>query len=62
MRTRFLLAALLAWAALPASAQEREWIFDTGDEDAYLVFGVPDSAARCNPAKSASLCRKRAII
>ena len=43
MWTRFLLAALLAWAALPASAQEREWIFDTGDEDAYLVFGVPDS-------------------
>jgi hypothetical protein len=43
MWTRFLLAALLASAALPASAQEREWIFDTGDEDAYLVFGVPDS-------------------
>lgn len=43
MWTRFLLAALLASAALPASAQEREWIFDTGDEDAYLVFGVPES-------------------
>ena len=43
MWTRFLLAALLVSAALPASAQEREWIFDTGDEDAYLVFGVPES-------------------
>ena len=43
MWTRFLLAALLAGIALPASAQEREWIFDTGDEDAYLVFGVPES-------------------
>ncbi|WP_119392579.1 hypothetical protein [Taklimakanibacter lacteus] len=43
MWTRCLLAAILACAALPAWAQEREWIFDTGDEDAYLVFGVPDS-------------------
>src|SRR6476660_2611511 len=29
MWTRFLLAVLLASVALPASAQEREWIFDT---------------------------------
>jgi hypothetical protein len=43
MWTRFLLAASMALAALPASAQEREWIFDTSDEDAYLVFGVPES-------------------
>lgn len=43
MWTRFLLAVVLASAALPVSAQEREWVFDTSDEDAYLVFGVPDS-------------------
>ncbi len=43
MWTRFVLAALLASVALPALAQEREWIFDTGDEEAYLVFGVPES-------------------
>lgn len=43
MWTRFVLVALLASAALPALAQEREWLFDTGDEDAYLVFGVPES-------------------
>jgi hypothetical protein len=43
MWTRCLLAALLASVALPALAQEREWLFDTGDEDAYLVFGVPES-------------------
>jgi len=43
MWTRCLLVVLLASAALPALAQEREWLFDTGDEDAYLVFGVPES-------------------
>lgn len=43
MLTRYLLAGLLICAAGPAWAQEREWIFDTGDEDAYLVFGVPDT-------------------
>ena len=43
MWTRCLLAAIWACAALPALAQEREWLFDTGDEDAYLVFGVPES-------------------
>jgi hypothetical protein len=37
------LAAFLACMAVPAWAQEREWIFDTADENAYLVFGVPDS-------------------
>ena len=26
-----------------ASGQEREWSFDTGEEDAYLVFGVPQT-------------------
>src|SRR5690242_2612468 len=43
MWTRNLLAGILICAAGSAWAQEREWIFDTGDEDAYLVFGVPDS-------------------
>src|SRR5262245_4433604 len=43
MWLRCVLAAFLACAALPAWAQEREWIFDTADEDAYLVFGVPES-------------------
>jgi hypothetical protein len=26
-----------------AHAQEREWILDASDDDAYLIFGVPDS-------------------
>lgn len=43
MWTRFVLAAFLVSTAWPALAQEREWLFDTGDEDAYLVFGVPES-------------------
>ena len=25
------------------SAQERQWSLDAGDQDAYLIFGVPDS-------------------
>lgn len=43
MWRRYVTGALLVIAALPAAAQEREWIFDTADEDAYLVFGVPES-------------------
>jgi hypothetical protein len=43
MWRRHATSALLMVVALPAAAQEREWIFDTADEDAYLVFGVPDS-------------------
>ncbi len=43
MWTRYLLAVVLASAATSAFAQEREWIFDTGEEDAYLGFGVPES-------------------
>lgn len=43
MWQRCVLAAVLACAAIPALAQEREWIFDTAEEDAYLVFGVPES-------------------
>ena len=43
MLRRLLLAGLLICAAGTAWAQEREWLFDTGDEDAYLVFGVPET-------------------
>jgi hypothetical protein len=43
MWSRYVMSALLIFAAVPAWAQEREWIFDTADEDAYLVFGVPES-------------------
>jgi hypothetical protein len=39
-----LTAALsLSIAAPVALAQEREWNFSTGEEDAYLVFGVPET-------------------
>lgn len=27
----------------PVRAQEREWLLDAADEDAFLVFGVPES-------------------
>jgi len=48
---RFLLAmfrfplAIFLFAALSqgAAAQERLWSLDAGDEDAYLVFGVPET-------------------
>jgi hypothetical protein len=43
MWRRYVLGALLIVVAIPAAAQEREWIFDTADEDAYLVFGVPET-------------------
>lgn len=43
MLRRYLLAGYLICAAGSAWAQEREWLFDTGDEDAYLVFGVPET-------------------
>lgn len=43
MWVRHMLAALVVCAAIPAWAQEREWMFDTADEDAYLIFGVPES-------------------
>jgi hypothetical protein len=43
MWRRHVMSALVIVVALPAAAQEREWIFDTTDEDAYLVFGVPES-------------------
>ena len=31
------------WALTPAHAQEREWLLDAADEDAFLVFGVPET-------------------
>src|ERR1043165_8183517 len=43
MWRRRVVSALLIAVAIPAAAQEREWIFDTADDDAYLVFGVPES-------------------
>src|SRR6476659_5016401 len=43
MWRRHAMCALLMLVALPAAAQERQWTFDTADEEAYLVFGVPDS-------------------
>ena len=40
-----LLPALLVAAALtaPAAAQERQWSLDASGDDAYLIFGVPDT-------------------
>jgi hypothetical protein len=39
-----MVAALSLGSAAPiVLAQEREWNFNTGDEEAYLVFGVPES-------------------
>jgi hypothetical protein len=43
MWRRHAMSALLMVVAMPAAAQEREWTFDTADEEAYLVFGVPES-------------------
>jgi hypothetical protein len=36
-------AIALAMLTTAAAAQEREWIFDTSEEQAYLTFGVPES-------------------
>ena len=40
-----MLAVLSLIAALTASAmaQERQWIFDSSEDDAYLIFGVPET-------------------
>jgi hypothetical protein len=38
-----LLLLALGLMASAAPAQEREWLLDAGDEEAYLIFGVPDS-------------------
>jgi hypothetical protein len=42
-RRLFLLLAFTGLAAGHAVAQERQWSLDAGGEDAYLVFGVPDT-------------------
>lgn len=34
---------LLGFMAGAAHAQEREWALDASDEEAYLIFGVPDT-------------------
>ena len=44
MSGRIALALALTGAlAASAAAQERQWSFDTSGDDAYLVFGVPDT-------------------
>lgn len=35
--------SIIAALAASARAQERQWIFDAGEDDAYLIFGVPDT-------------------
>jgi hypothetical protein len=35
--------SLLAVLSASAAAQERQWSLDRGDDDAYLVFGVPET-------------------
>ena len=39
----FLWLAVLALASLGAQAQEREWSFETSADEAFLIFGVPES-------------------
>lgn len=40
----FLLSvSLVTGFSASAAAQERQWSLDAGDEDAYLIFGVPES-------------------
>ena len=43
LKTAAALGFPLLISASAALAQEREWSFDTGGEDAYLVFGVPET-------------------
>jgi hypothetical protein len=43
MLIRVMSAVILMFAASAAFAQEREWTFDTNDEDAFLTFGVPET-------------------
>lgn len=35
--------SLIAVLTASARAQERQWIFETGTDDAYLIFGVPET-------------------
>jgi hypothetical protein len=39
----FVITASLFCLAGSAAAQERQWSLDASDQDAYLIFGVPDS-------------------
>ena len=43
MLRRLPIVLALAFLSGPAHAQEREWTLDASEEDAYLIFGVPDS-------------------
>lgn len=43
MLTRFTILAALLLSAAGAAAQEREWQLDSGETEAYLTFGVPES-------------------
>lgn len=44
MLYRLLLSvSLIAACAASATAQERQWTLDASDEDAYLIFGVPET-------------------
>lgn len=45
MKTTLLATALFCAALMPvpAFAQEREWLLDAADQDAFLVFGVPET-------------------
>lgn len=43
LKRLFLSLALTGAVAASAAAQERQWSLDSGDGEAYLVFGVPES-------------------
>lgn len=43
MRRPLLLLVALGLLAGKALAQEREWSLDASDQEAYLIFGVPDT-------------------
>src|SRR5262249_43377919 len=43
MVIRVVSAVIVMLAATSAFAQERQWVFDTNDEDAFLTFGVPET-------------------
>lgn len=43
MISRTVLVAVLSLWASVASAQEREWRFETGENEAFLTFGVPET-------------------
>jgi hypothetical protein len=43
MNRNSLIALALACFAVPAAAQEREWSFDASEDEAFMIFGVPES-------------------